>query len=50
MDIVITFEPPTIGLGVGIENQFHSLGVDFEFPPYNALPTTSQIPGGVDDG
>lgn len=49
MDTVITFEPPTVALHNGVADQFHSLGLDFGFPPYNALPASSQIPGGLDN-
>jgi hypothetical protein len=46
-DIVIAFEPPTLGGGVVVTNQYDSLlgvnGVDFSYGP-PALPSNSQIP------
>jgi IPT/TIG domain len=48
MDTVIPFGPSAVGLHTSIEHQYHSLGVDFgDYPPYNALPVSSQIPGGM---
>lgn len=46
-DIVIAFEPPTVGQGVVVTDQYDSLlgvnGVDFSYGP-PALPSNSQIP------
>jgi hypothetical protein len=49
MDTVISFGPPAVSLHDAVSAQFHSLGLDFGFPPYNALPASSQIPGGFED-
>jgi len=44
-DTVITFDdvPPN----TEVATHYHAQGVDFGFPPYAALPPTSQIPGAV---
>ena len=34
-------------LYAGVTSQYHADGIDFGWPPYGALPASSQIPGGV---
>ena len=33
-DTIINFDPPTVGLNVFVDHQYHDQGIDFGFPPY----------------